>query len=634
MMSRPYKAKFRILLKDRYAQSVGFWGAKYRIVYSDGGEAPLITNKAASKDGYTVLIESKKPMKFRLELLNLSEGENIYEIPTYNVANSEIETTLNTNIRSVQVEKGFFQMKIEDPFGNKLDKNKFEYKIISKEKDKNGNLLILKDWSNLKEPGYTHILSIKKGLINFDSSIDVFRSLFYTRPYVDIFLRHKATKVETRKEERLIAFGSDKSIRQWKLDENSLSAITKPKDQKSIALVNELKFSRDIKVLFSLEKGRTYIAKREDKGSLFTHALKESSFINWQDGQQISFKVPARYRGKIIITAKDGVDNGKIIETINIGALDSKNYKSTEKPLEIKIIKQPLVDGGKTKKQEFNDNEYVQYCIDMGYVGANKKFNLEDLKDPKKCTDREFKGIWQSLKSTFSFDNSATWWNVSAGVIASSLDVSKRVSIVDKFFKPFFNVMGVAASQAIFIIKNLGNHNGLFFIGAIRGRAYFHLAKFAKSSKDILIQRLPREHVFDFSPKGTVKGSLIGLIVGGGIELRNWLGQEKNQRDVTDLLGNLTGMAIKTIIGTWIGVILVSMIIGGGPIGVIIAVGLVVGIGVAWVLDALDEIFNITGSIRDLYNHLQSCTQNTIFEMVNNGNKLLGFNYTLPSWLF
>ena len=375
-MSRPYKAKFRILLKDRYAQSVSFWGAKYRIVYSDGGEAPLITNKAASKDGYTVLIESKKPMKFRLELLNLSEGENIYEIPTYNVANSEVETTLNTNIRSVQVEKGFFQMKIEDPFGNKLDKNKFEYKIISKEKDKNGNLLILKDWSNLKEPGYTHILSIKKGLINFDSSI------------------------------------------------------------------------------------------------------------------------------------------------------------------------------------------------------------------------------------------------------------------VDKFFKPFFNVMGVAASQAIFIIKNLGNHNGLFFIGAIRGRAYFHLAKFAKSSKDILIQRVPREHVFDFSPKGTVKGSLIGLIVGGGIELRNWLGQEKNQRDVTDLLGNLTGMAIKTIIGTWIGVILVSMIIGGGPIGVIIAVGLVVGIGVAWVLDALDEIFNITGSIRDLYNHLQSCTQNTIFEMVNNGNKLLGFNYTLPSWLF
>lgn len=45
------------------------------------------------------------------------------------------------------------------------------------------------------------------------------------------------------------------------------------------------------------------------------------------------------------------MDNGKIIETINIGALDSKNYKSTEKPLEIKIIKQPLVDGGKLKNR-------------------------------------------------------------------------------------------------------------------------------------------------------------------------------------------------------------------------------------------------------------------------------------------
>lgn len=25
-MTKPYKAKFRVVLKDRYAQSVGFWG--------------------------------------------------------------------------------------------------------------------------------------------------------------------------------------------------------------------------------------------------------------------------------------------------------------------------------------------------------------------------------------------------------------------------------------------------------------------------------------------------------------------------------------------------------------------------------------------------------------------------------
>lgn len=631
-MTRPYKAQFRILLKDRYAQSVGFWDAQYRIVYSDGGEAPLITNKRTSKEGYTAIIESKTPMKFRLEVYNKNEQQ--YEIPTYEVKNSEVETALKPTIKSVQVEKGFFQLKILDPFGNKLDKNKFEYKIVSKEKDKNGNLLVLRDWSNLKEPGYTHVLTVKKGLINLDSSIDIFRSLFYTRPYVDVYLRHKSTKLETKKEERLIAFGSDKSCREWKLDNNSLGAMTKPKDMQSVALVQDLKFARDIKVLLSLKKGRTYIAKREDKGTLFSNSLKETSFINWQDGQQIAFKVPARYKGKILITAKGGAEDGKVFEIINIGALDSKNYKASEKPLEITIVKQPLVDGKQTKKQEFNENEYVQYCIDMGYAGASKKLNLDDLKDPKKCTDQELKGIWQSLKSSFNFDNSATWWNVSAGVVAGALDVQKRVKLVDHFFKPFFNVMGVAASNAVFIIKNLGNHNGLFFIGAIRGRAYFHLAKFAKSAKDVLIQRLPKEQVFDFSVKGTVKGSFIGLIVGGGVELQKWLAQEKNQRDVTDLLANLTGMAIKTIIGTWLGVLLVSLIVGGGPIGVVIAVGVLVGVAIGWLLDYLDEKFNMTDNIKQLYNHLQSCTQNTIVEMVSNANKIFGLSYTLPSWLF
>ena len=194
--------------------------------------------------------------------------------------------------------------------------------------------------------------------------------------------------------------------------------------------------------------------------------------------------------------------------------------------------------------------------------------------------------------------------------------------------------MGVAASQAVFIIKNLGNHNGLFFIGLIRGRAYFHYAKFAANSKDVLTQVLPREVAFDFSPKGTVKGSLAGLIVGGAIEIQKWTKLPTSQKDITDLLANLTGMAVKTIVGTWLGVLIVSLVVGGGPIGVVIGVGVLVGIAIGWALDYFDEKFGFTEGLRDFYNHLQTCTQNTMVEITEKGNKLLGLNYTLPSWLF
>ncbi|MDQ1208676.1 hypothetical protein QE380_001599 [Acinetobacter baylyi] len=629
-----YKAKFRILLKDRYAQSVGFWGAKYRIVDSEGGaNAVYCTDQVADKDGFTIDILTNSAKKYRLELINLNDRGN-YEIPTYEVGQSEVKTALIPVVKTIQVEKGFFRMRITDPFGNHLDKHKFEYKIISREKDKNGRLIVLRDWSDLKEPGYTHVLTIKKGFISFDSSIDIFRSIFYTRPYVDVYLRHKITKLETKKEERIIAYGSDKAMREWKLDKNALSATTKPQEEKSKAKIQELKFSRDIKVLLSLKKGRTYVAKREDGLKLFTNDFKETNAINWQDGQQVTFKVPGRYNGKILISVKDGKDNGKLIDVINIGALDSKIYKSSDIPKEIKLIKQPLSNEEETKTQDFNKNEYVQYCINMGYTGVNKSVTLNDMKDPKKCTDKEFKNIWQSIKSTFSFNNSATWWNISAGVVGASLDVSKRVTIIDTFFIPFFNILGVAATQAKFIIRNIGNHNGLFFIGSIIGRAHFNLKLFSKNAKDVLTARLPKEQMFDFSPKATIKGSFVGMVVGGTMEIQKWIQNENNQKDITDLLANLTGMAIKTIIGTWLTVLLASMILSGGPVGLIIAVGVVIGIAIGWFLDYIDEYFGMTDSLKNLYNHLQNCTQSTLQNMVHKGNQFFGLNYVLPSWFF
>ena len=67
-------------------------------------------NIFASKDGYTVLISSKTPVKIRIELFNPSKG--YYEIPTYEVSLSEVETSLKENVKTVQIEKGYFKLKI------------------------------------------------------------------------------------------------------------------------------------------------------------------------------------------------------------------------------------------------------------------------------------------------------------------------------------------------------------------------------------------------------------------------------------------------------------------------------------------------------------------------------------------
>ena len=627
-----YKAKFRIVLKDRYAQSVGFWGAKYRIVDSTGGvNKTFISNATTDKNGFTVEVTTPTPKSLRLELINLSEGADIYEVPTYNVADSEVKTDTKATVKTVQVEKGFFKMKITDPLGKMLNQFLFNYKVVSKEKDKNGKLIVLKDWSVFKEPGFTDLITVKKNLISFDSSIDVFKALFYTRPYVDVYLRHNVTRLETHKEERIIAFGSDKKFREWRMNQNAVAALTQPKVEKSKGLVSELKFSRSIKILLSLKKGRTYIAKREDNGKLFTFDLKETNAINWQDGQQITFKVPGRYKGKVIITAKGGKENAKVFEVINIGALDAKNYKANEEPKEIKLIKQPIVKSNGGSSQKFNNNEYAQYCIDMGYTGSNKNLSLDDLKDPKKCTDKEFKSIWSSIKETFSFDNTETWWNVSVGVVDATLDVGKRTSIVNRFFIPFFIMLRIGAPHARFIIRNIGNSTGLFFMGFIGARSNFNPSNFMRHSRSILTMRLPAEEMFDFNPKAAVKGSVVGLIVGAGLELQKWLSAEENQKDVTDLLANLTSMVVKTVIGTWVTVLLVSLIASGGPVGVIIAVGLVVGIAVGMLIDAFDDYIDLTGKVRDFFNHMERYSQNTLKNMVDNGNKLLRLDYVLPS---
>ncbi len=36
--------------------------------------------------------------------------------------------------------------------------------------------------------------------------------------------------------------------------------------------------------------------------------------------------------------------------------------------------------------------------------------------------------------------------------------------------------------------------------------------------------------MFDFSPKAAIKGSFIGIVVGGTVEIQKWMQNENNQK--------------------------------------------------------------------------------------------------------
>lgn len=144
---------------------------------------------------------------------------------------------------------------------------------------------------------------------------------------------------------------------------------------------------------------------------------------------------------------------------------------------------------------------------------------------------------------------------------------------------------------------------------------------------------LARELMFDLSPKATAKGSVFGFFVVAAFELQKWFSREKNQRDVTVLLANLTGIAINIFISTLYDAVFTCLIIVGGAVGLVIAVVLVVVLLIGIFLDKFDELIGGTKSIIKFYNEVKSSIQNTLQIMVDFGNINFNLKYTIPSFL-
>ncbi|NHB58640.1 hypothetical protein G9F32_11530 [Acinetobacter sp. 194] len=628
--NKKYSAQFRVLLNDRYGRPDGFWGAKYRIINLDDGSI-LVSDKITDKKGFTLFINSVKPMKFRLELENLSKGKNIYEIPTFKVNDSEVLTTDKIELKTVLVEKGYLRVLFKDPFGNLLNKEKFSYRFSSKLVNDNSNT-ILSDWQNLVELGYTDTFSTEKGFLissNKNSKINEFRQIILNRPYIDVELQHKETKVSTKFEARVIPYGSDKRYRSIEIDKHALAAITKPKDEKSVGLVDELKFARNIRIKIARFKGQTIIARRADNGKLFDSSLKEKNAINWQDGQEVTFKVPARYKGNLVITLQK---NGKIIGNLNIGALDTRVYKSNEIPEELKMVQEPLAVK-ESPEPKISPTEYALYCINLSLTGVSKKtYNLDDIKDPKKCSDKELKAIVNGIMSSFWFD--AGFWPIFSTItISAPIDLAQRVKFVENGLKPFFKMAGVIASEAKFVIKQLSNKTtAMFFMGLVSLQSHFNYTKMKNASKQILNSVIEKSVRPKVTMGGVLKGSIVGFVIGAVAETVEWWSQEDSQKDITDLMSAILGVAVKAIVCSLMVSLVASLI--AGPVGVVLAIGIVVGLIVSIFLEWLDAKFSLTANLKSFVNHIQDTIATTLTNAVNVSNRLFGTSITLPSWIY
>lgn len=628
--NKKYSAQFRVLLNDRYGRADGFWGAKYRIVNLNDGSI-LVSDKVTDKNGFTLFINSVKPMKFRLELENLSKGNKIYEVATFKVMDSEVTTGDTIQLKTVLIEKGYIRVLFKDPFGNLLNKEKFFYRFKSKLiNDQSNN--ILSDWQSLVEPGYTDTFSTEKGFFissNTNSKINEFRRIILNRPYIDVELQHKETKISTKFESRVIPYGSDKRYRSIEIDKHSLAAVTKPKDEKSVGLLDELKFARNIRIKISRFKGQTIIAKRADNGKLFDSGLKEKNAINWQDGQEVTFKVPARYKGNLIISLQK---NGKIIGNLNIGALDTTNYKSNQIPKELKLVQEPLAVK-ETSTPKISTTDYALFCVDLKLSGVSKKtYSLDDMKDPKRCSDKELKAIVNGIMSSFWFD--AGFWPIfSTMTISGPIDLGQRVKFVENGLKPFFRLAGVIGSEAKFVIKQLSNKTtAMFFMGLVSFQNHFNYTKMKNSSKQILNSVIEKNARPTVTMGGVVKGSIVGFVIGAVAETVEWWSQEDSQKDVTDLMSAILGVAVKAIVCSLMVALVASLI--AGPVGVVLAIGIVVGLIVSIFLEWLDAKFSLTANLKSFVNHIQDTIATTLSNAVNVSNKLFGTSIVVPSWIY
>jgi hypothetical protein len=161
------------------------------------------------------------------------------------------------------------------------------------------------------------------------------------------------------------------------------------------------------------------------------------------------------------------------------------------------------------------------------------------------------------------------------------------------------------------ILKDFGT-SGRFYVKTIKGRqyeifkGYSGLRKWYTSSRYLTTNPKVVSLGVGKSLKGASKGNIISLLIIGAVDIAEWMLDENNEKEVSDLAVTLTMDTLKYVISTVIAtgiVALVLMAIGvvaaSAPVCLVVGGVILVSILVGLALDWIDHKLGITTYLQD-----------------------------------
>lgn len=639
-----FTAKFII----RYRHQAGHWanfdGAKYRIVAASG--KVLKENLITSSAGETIVISTEKSEDVRVELFNIKT--NTYDIPTFAVKNCTENTREKTSTKPVNVEKGYIQVKFTAPKAINLDKNlkyHFEFKptgekgiVTLSDRLKNGLTgTYTTEPSGFLDGGYPKQVKAKFTKLFTDVS-----------PLARVHLKvvkkdgKESNEIATTFAPRVIPIGSKFHYREISLEKVFWEDKSEEAAKESKTVAQRLTDYRKVVISISRVAGTTYQIERKDLGELIAPNLNSQNAVTWQDGKEITIRIPKKFKGVLIIK---NFKSKKTIAIINVAKFPnedeiisfglSKFALPTPPSSGTKKLMEDAQKGTKDISQQ--KAEFLTYTISTNC--NNQKFREKyDLGDLKTCSDKEFAIIVNAIFTNFVWDNGIV--PVFSAALAGTRDTAKnafRNDYINKYLIPFFKNIGVAAKDILIAVKTQNKTLMLFFLGLTHLRYQMNMSAIQHLKKKMVMNNIPVKEPITW--KSIKAGALIGFFIVATSEVIEHFSTDKANRDLTNLISTLVGIGVKAVIGTVLTTLITSAVLtfavgASAPFLAVLGIGLIVGFIVGFLIDSLDSYYlNFTGGIKYLLNKIQDNFAGTMKKLVESISKLAGVNYTVPSWL-
>ncbi|QOW48752.1 MULTISPECIES: hypothetical protein [unclassified Acinetobacter] len=639
-----FTAKFII----RYRHQAGHWanfdGAKYRIVAASG--KVLKENLITSSAGETIVISTEKSEDVRVELFNLKT--NTYDIPTFAVKNCTENTREKTSTKFVNVEKGYIQVKFTAPKAINLDKN-LKYHFEFKPTGEKGIVTL----SNRLKSGLTNTYTTEPSDLldgGYPKQVKAkFTKLFTdVSPLARVHLKvvkkdsKESNEISTTFAPRVIPIGSKFHYREISLEKVFWEDKSEVAVKESKTIAQRLTEYRKVIVSISRSAGTTYQIERKDLGELIAPSLNPQNAITWQDGKEITIRIPKKFKGVLIIK---NFKSKKTIAIINVAKFPNENDTISFGQSKFELPKPPSSGAKKLmedaqkgitdapqQKAEFLTYTISTNCNDQRF---REKYALEDLKT---CSDKEFAIIVNAIFTNFVWDNGIV--PVFSAATTGARDAAKnafRDDYINKYLIPFFKNIGVAAKDILIATKMQNKTLMILFLGLSHLRFKMNMNAIRHLKKTMFMNNIPVKEPITW--KSIKTGAVIGFFIVATSEVIEHLTSDKANKDWTNLIGTLIGVGVKAIIGTILTTLVTAFILApffgaAAPFIAVLTVGLLVGFAIGFLLDSLDSYYlNFSGGIKYLLNRVQDSVTPSIKRLIESISKLVGVNYTIPNWL-